>query len=56
MVHLGLIGGFIAALLTSAHFLAHLSLGWHELIGLVFAGLIVVHFVQRKNRVRSLLS
>lgn len=56
VVHLWLIISFLAALLTCAHFLAHVSIGWHSLIGLAFAGLIVVHFVQRRHRVRSLLS
>jgi hypothetical protein len=55
-VHLWLIITFLAALPTAAHFLGHVSIGWHSLIGLAFAGLIVVHFIQRRHRVRSLLS
>jgi len=56
VVHLGLVISFVAALVTCAHFLAHVSIGWHELVGLAFAGLIVVHFIQRRHRVTSLLS
>jgi len=55
VVHLWLILGFFAALMTSAHFLGHVSIGWHSIIGLAFAALIVVHFIQRRHRVVSLL-
>ena len=51
-VHLWLIIAFLVSLVT---LLLHLSLGMHELIGLAFATLVVVHLRQRRKRVRGLL-
>jgi len=55
-VHLLLIFSFLAALASCAHFIGHVSIGWHSIIGLGFAALIIVHFVQRRHRVAGLLS
>jgi hypothetical protein len=55
-VHLGLIAIFLAALATVGHVLFGFPIGVHSILGLGFAALILVHFVQRQHRVRGLLA
>jgi|SRR5665213_1306254 len=50
-VHLWLIISFCVSL---GAVLFNLSIGVHAIIGLIFAGLILIHLRQRKNRIHGL--
>ena len=53
LVHLTLIMMFLVSILIVA---LRSGIGLHEIVGLVFAGLVVAHLMQRRNRVRGLLA
>lgn len=53
LVHLSLIVTFLASLAIVAF---RFGIGSHEIVGLVFAALILIHLAQRRNRIRSLVA
>jgi hypothetical protein len=58
MVHLALIAGFVAAVLSaielSKKYLGHSGVTNHSIIGLVVLGFVVVHLIQRRRTVARL--
>jgi hypothetical protein len=54
LVHLGLLASFAAAFGTLQ--LLHIRNAIHADVGLVFAGLVVVHLAQRRHRIARMLS
>jgi len=49
VVHLGLLASAAGTLATLQ--LLHVRVAYHTVVGLVFAGLVVVHLVQRRHRI-----